>query len=92
MNNFQNRLSADVSELYPFPSLSEAKGAFSPSLSLQLLGNRIITSASGRRLKLVLVTLFFGELTINYRLCQLNISRTLEIAEKLKGKVSLTQY
>ncbi|BBD65973.1 hypothetical protein NIES4072_03480 [Nostoc commune NIES-4072] len=71
MNNFQNRLSADVSELYPFPSLSEAKGAFSPSLSLQLLGNRIITSASGRRLKLVLATLFFGELTISYQLCQL---------------------
>jgi len=60
MNNFQNRFSADVSELYPFPSLSEAKGGFSPSLSLQLLGNRIITSASGRRLKLVLATLFFG--------------------------------
>ncbi|MGF2038625.1 MAG: hypothetical protein RMZ43_025470 [Nostoc sp. CmiVER01] len=92
MNNFQNRLSADVSELYLFPSLSEAKGAFNLSLSLQLLGERIITSASKRRLKLVLATLFFGELTISYRLCQLNISRTLEIAEKLKDKVGLTQY
>ncbi|HYX13751.1 MAG TPA: hypothetical protein VE944_05155 [Nostoc sp.] len=38
MKNFQNRLSVEVSELYPFPSLSEAKGAFNPSLSLQLLG------------------------------------------------------
>ncbi|WP_334788632.1 hypothetical protein [Nostoc sp.] len=38
MNNFQNRLSASVSELDLFPSLDEAKGGFSLSLSPQLLG------------------------------------------------------
>ncbi|MEH1935341.1 MAG: hypothetical protein V7L14_16925 [Nostoc sp.] len=53
MNNFQNRLEASVSKLYPFPSLGEAKGGFSPSLSLQLLGvgfarlrHRLTASAS----------------------------------------------
>lgn len=38
MNNFQNQLSASVSELALFPSLGEAKGNFILSLSLQLLG------------------------------------------------------
>ncbi|WP_334815558.1 hypothetical protein [Nostoc sp.] len=51
MNNFQNRLSASVRKLDLFPSLGEAKGSFIPSLSLQLLGDRITTSASGSRFK-----------------------------------------
>ncbi|MEH2244826.1 hypothetical protein [Nostoc sp.] len=84
MNNFQNRLEASVSELYPFPSLGEAKGGFSLSLSFELLGvgfarrrHRITTSASGRRLKLLLAMLFFDEFSITYPLHQLNISRTI---------------
>ncbi|MEH2181996.1 hypothetical protein [Nostoc sp.] len=56
MNNFQNRLSARVSELDLFPSLDEAKGSFIPSLSLQLLGDRITISASGSRFKLLLAS------------------------------------
>ncbi|MEH2259283.1 hypothetical protein [Nostoc sp.] len=75
MNNFQNRLSASVSELDLFPSLGEAKGSFIPSLSLQLLGvgfarrrHRITTSASASRFKLLLAKLFFDQLSISYLL------------------------
>ncbi|WP_334973518.1 hypothetical protein [Nostoc sp.] len=42
--------------------MGEAKGGFNPSLSLQLLGDRITTSASGRGLKLLVAKLFFGSL------------------------------
>ena len=75
MNNFQNRLSASVSEPDLFPSLDEAKGDFSLSLSPQLLGvgfarrrHRLTASASGRRLKLLVAKLFFGEFSITYLL------------------------
>ncbi|MBE9107075.1 hypothetical protein IQ229_19750 [Nostoc cf. edaphicum LEGE 07299] len=80
MNNFQNRLSACVSELDLFPSLGEAKGGFIPSLSLQLLGagnacrrHRITTSASGSRFKLLLAKLFFDQLSISYLLYNLDV-------------------
>ncbi|MFS0517669.1 hypothetical protein ACEYW6_23545 [Nostoc sp. UIC 10607] len=66
-----------VSELDLFPSLSEAKGGFNPSLSLPLLCDRLTASASGRRLKLLVATLFFGELSISYLLWQLNNYRTI---------------
>ncbi|MBN4003380.1 hypothetical protein [Nostoc sp. LPT] len=73
MNNFQNRLSASVSELDLFPSLDEAKGGFVPSLSLQLLGDRITSSASGSRFKLLLAKLFFDQFSISYLLYNLDI-------------------
>lgn len=38
-NTLQNRIQASVSERYPFPSLGETKGGFSPSLALQMVGD-----------------------------------------------------
>ncbi|MBW4560236.1 MAG: hypothetical protein KME32_03605 [Mojavia pulchra JT2-VF2] len=39
-NTLQNRLQASVSERYPFPSLGNTKGGFTPSLTLQMVGER----------------------------------------------------
>ncbi|MDZ7956798.1 MAG: hypothetical protein RMY34_02635 [Aulosira sp. DedQUE10] len=39
LNILQNRLAPTVSERYPFPSLVDTKGAFTPSLALQLVGD-----------------------------------------------------
>lgn len=39
LNTLQNRLQASVSDRYPFPSLGEAKGEFTPSLALQTVGD-----------------------------------------------------
>jgi hypothetical protein len=40
LNTLQNRLASSVSERYPFPLLGDAKGGFTPSLALQLVGDR----------------------------------------------------
>jgi hypothetical protein len=40
LNTVQNRLAASVSERYPFPLLGDTKASFTPSLALQLLGER----------------------------------------------------
>jgi hypothetical protein len=38
-NTLQNRLQAGISNRYPFPSLGKAKGGFTPSLALQMVGD-----------------------------------------------------
>lgn len=40
LNTLQNRLAPSVSERYPFPSLGDNQGGFTPSLALQLIGDR----------------------------------------------------
>ncbi|BAY09736.1 hypothetical protein [Calothrix sp. NIES-2098] len=40
LNTLQNRLAPSVSERYPFPSLGDTPGGFTPSLALQLVGDR----------------------------------------------------
>jgi hypothetical protein len=39
LNTLQNRLQAQASDRYPFPSLGEAKGGFTPSLALVMVGD-----------------------------------------------------
>jgi hypothetical protein len=39
LNTLQNRLQPSVSDRYPFPSLGEAKGGFTPSLALVTVGD-----------------------------------------------------
>jgi len=39
LNTLQNRLQPSVSDRYPFPSLGEAKGGFTPSLALVMVGD-----------------------------------------------------
>jgi hypothetical protein len=38
-NTLQNRLQPSVSQRYPFPSLGETQGGFTPSLALQMVGD-----------------------------------------------------
>ncbi|BAY27119.1 hypothetical protein NIES2100_69400 [Calothrix sp. NIES-2100] len=40
LNTQQNRLAAGVSERYPFPLLGDTQGGFTPSLALQIVGDR----------------------------------------------------
>jgi hypothetical protein len=39
LNTLQNRLQSSVSDRYPFPSVGEVKGHFSPSLALKMIGD-----------------------------------------------------
>jgi hypothetical protein len=40
LNTLSNRLQPSVSERYPFPSLGKTNGGFTPSLALQLVGDK----------------------------------------------------
>jgi len=40
LNTLQNRLAPSLSERYPFPSLGNGKGGFTPSLALVMVGDR----------------------------------------------------
>ncbi|MBW4645038.1 MAG: hypothetical protein KME23_18960 [Goleter apudmare HA4340-LM2] len=46
-NTLRNRLQATVSERYPFPSLGETQGGFTPSLALHLVGDRFSLQHQG---------------------------------------------
>ncbi|AFY33287.1 hypothetical protein [Calothrix sp. PCC 7507] len=46
-NTLRNRLQTQVSDRYPFPSLGETQGGFTPSLALQLVGDRFAIKPQG---------------------------------------------
>jgi hypothetical protein len=47
LNTLQNRLQPSVSDRYPFPSLGEAKGGFTPSLALVMVGDNFQLKQQG---------------------------------------------
>jgi hypothetical protein len=47
LNTLQNRLEPKVNERYPFPTLKEGKGVFTPSLALQIVGENFQLMSSG---------------------------------------------
>ncbi|MDJ0737354.1 MAG: hypothetical protein QNJ47_25370 [Nostocaceae cyanobacterium] len=47
LNKVENRLQKSVSERYPFPTLGESVGSFTPSLALQIVDNKFQILPSG---------------------------------------------